>query len=393
MNGMTLKDQRGAVLVTGLAFLAILSVLGTTAYLTSTTELKVSANYRAARQAFYDAEAGIDFAVAYVENGLANGTHTLDTVVFPSTPSGFSFTLSPLTKVGTYYTLVSTGASGTARRTIETHIVQDPMLGYGVFGNSTVDLKSSSHVYSFDSRDHPNPVMPADNTHEADVGSNAKVIVHNGTDIDGNVGLGDDGSGTEAVLVATGAPQIEGTSNDVPRVDPDPMGAVGGSLAQDFIYYSDPANNDNAAAGIVGNTISLSNGDSMTLPAGNYYVSSIELKTGSTLTVQDGVNIYLTGGLDAKNGSTINVSGDPTGFTLYSNSTAPIVFKHGSAFKGAVYAPYASVELKNSSDVYGLVWANTVDIKHSGEFYFDVALMDKWKSSTVTTMSWRDVRN
>ena len=145
------------------------------------------------------------------------------------------------------------------------------------------------------------------------------------------------------------------------------------------------------------NTISLGNGDSMTLMAGDYYLTSITLNNGATLNIDSSlgeVNIYLTGKLEAKNGSNLNVdSGSaPTEFTIFSNSSQDIIFKHGSTFKGTVYAPYASIEMKNSADAYGMLWGNTVDIKNSGNFFFDVALKDKWSANTVSIASWQDLR-
>lgn len=56
-------NERGAVLVIGLIFMAILSILGTSAYLTSSNELKISANYKTGNQALYYAEAGIQEAL------------------------------------------------------------------------------------------------------------------------------------------------------------------------------------------------------------------------------------------------------------------------------------------------------------------------------------------
>ena len=52
-------NERGAVLVTGLIFMAILSIMGTAAYLTSSNELLISRNYKTAKKALYAAEAGI----------------------------------------------------------------------------------------------------------------------------------------------------------------------------------------------------------------------------------------------------------------------------------------------------------------------------------------------
>lgn len=57
------RNERGAVLVVGLIFMAILSILGTAAYLTTSNELKISSNYKTGKQALYIAEAGIQEAL------------------------------------------------------------------------------------------------------------------------------------------------------------------------------------------------------------------------------------------------------------------------------------------------------------------------------------------
>lgn len=54
-----ITNERGAVLVTGLLFLSILTILGTSAYLTTSSEIDMSRNFRIAKAAFYQAEAGI----------------------------------------------------------------------------------------------------------------------------------------------------------------------------------------------------------------------------------------------------------------------------------------------------------------------------------------------
>ncbi|RZB30606.1 MAG: hypothetical protein SRB1_02886 [Desulfobacteraceae bacterium Eth-SRB1] len=58
------KNEKGMVLPLGLMFLAIITVLGSTAVIVTTTDLKIGSNYRASEQAFYAAEAGIEEAKA-----------------------------------------------------------------------------------------------------------------------------------------------------------------------------------------------------------------------------------------------------------------------------------------------------------------------------------------
>ncbi len=64
MPNLIHKNEKGMVLPLGLMFLAIISILGTTAVIVTTTDLKIGTNYRASEQAFYAAEAGIEEARA-----------------------------------------------------------------------------------------------------------------------------------------------------------------------------------------------------------------------------------------------------------------------------------------------------------------------------------------
>jgi len=391
-------NELGVVLITSLLFMAILSVAGTTAYLVSSSEMTVSGNYKRSRQAFYDAEAGVNYVLAGVESGLADGTLVLSgsTVIVNFTaPGGFSF--DPVTtfiKVSNGYRFQVTGNAGGGRTTLEVIFDRDPSMPFGVFGDKKLDLKQDSYVASYDSASNPNPMF-SDNTHDADVGSNEKVLVYNGTTIYGIVGLGEAVDGTDGVLAAAGVPLIEFGSKDVDRVDPDPLGAIGGNLAMSFATVSVSNDNDSASPVIAGNAISLGSGDTMTLAEGNYYLTDVTIGSGANLIIDASagpVNIYLSGAFRADIGSNISITGLPADFTLFSNATDNIIFIHNGAFTGTVYAPYANIEMKNGSDVFGMLWGATVDIENGGYIYFDTALKNKWQNNTVSVVSWRDTR-
>jgi hypothetical protein len=72
MSNLIHKNEKGMVLPLGLMFLAIIAILGTTAVIVSTTDLKIGSNYRASEQAFYAAEAGLEEARARLRNNAAN---------------------------------------------------------------------------------------------------------------------------------------------------------------------------------------------------------------------------------------------------------------------------------------------------------------------------------
>ena len=134
----------------------------------------------------------------------------------------------------------------------------------------------------------------------------------------------------------------------------------------------------------------------MTLAAGDYYVNGITLKNGATLIIDASsgpVNLYLEGGAEAKNGSSVNILGQPTDFSLFSNGTDSIILKNNGTFKGMIYAPYAFVQVMNSADMYGLVWADYAELKNSGDVYIDEAISEQYMSDTVSLAYWKLVRN
>jgi hypothetical protein len=422
---MTLKalcrDQQGAALVTGVIFAAILMVMGSTAYMTASTELMSSRNYRFARAAFYQAEAGVNYAISRIQDDLLNKKvflkyHPAEENYVISLenyrpPDGFSFedittlTNEPGTRRYRFEVTVNeihfNAVAVNARSKIEVVIERDVKLEYGIFGDAQVDLKEDGHIYSYASGSSQ-PPAPENSTGKGHVGSNGTIFVDNTTYIDGNVGLGDDGTGTEARLdeTAGGEGEITGDVFDVARINPDPLGAVGGGLEADFEKYSSSSENDNSTAPISGDALDLISGETVTLSGkaggANFYLTSLTLATGATLeidTTNGPVTIYLDGPLDASTGSQINITGRPPNITIYSRSSDPIRLEHGNDFRGTIYAPNGDITIKNTGDFYGQVWGKTVNLKNAGNFYFDTALLDKWPLDTVSIVSWRDVRD
>ena len=76
MSNLIHKNEKGMVLPLGLMFLAIIAILGTTAVIITTTDLKIGTNYKLSQQAFYAAEAGINVAMSNVEDFIFGGTLT-----------------------------------------------------------------------------------------------------------------------------------------------------------------------------------------------------------------------------------------------------------------------------------------------------------------------------
>lgn len=67
-KAVRLDDRPGAVLVLALLLMAIMSIIGTTAIMTSTTDIQISQNTKVSRQAFYSADAGVEMAPKFVRS-------------------------------------------------------------------------------------------------------------------------------------------------------------------------------------------------------------------------------------------------------------------------------------------------------------------------------------
>ncbi|MBN2283074.1 MAG: hypothetical protein JXO48_04205, partial [Deltaproteobacteria bacterium] len=234
-----LSNEKGAVLVVALLILAALVIIGTTAYIHASTEVKISRNYKAEKQAFYDAEAGVEYIGKKLEQDLNAGNIdlTADQIALSYTTPGHFFFDPPavLTSLGSnrFRFRVVGHADPDASRTIDVDIAtrRKSVFEFGFFADGTVDLKASSGMYSYDSRITPNPT-PADSTNMCDVGSNTEIIVRMDTLVDGDTALGEDVLGVDGIWTEVGVPIINGDKGTpVDRVDPDPLGARGGDLA------------------------------------------------------------------------------------------------------------------------------------------------------------------
>ncbi len=399
----SVNDRPGFILITCVMLLALLAILGATATTTTTVEIQVAANERFQKMALYQADAGVPYALARMEAALADGSFSLPTTnaAFNSlcnpAPSGFGFTLEARSMQGSgLFIFQSTGRGPrNAKVVIEASVIRPllPAIICAAFGDVLVDIGSNGSVYSYDHAVVQEPA-PADSTGEGDVISNQEVSLNNNTLVDGDVVLGDDGAGNEGVLTATGTPVITGEAGvDVDRLPADPLGVVGGQYAELFSTYA--THNDNAGLGPV---LDLNGSLTLSGKAGgaNYYFTAITLRNGAVLNIDASagpVHIFLAGPLEAKSGSAINNTFEPTDFAIFSNAPDSLVFKHGSDFKGLIYAPNAQVEMKNSADIYGAIWAETVFVHNSGKLYYDTRLRNhfRYAGNDLGLASWKDL--
>jgi hypothetical protein len=78
------KNQEGFLLVASLVLLATLTIMGTTAYLLSSTDIKIGAGFRNSQQAFEVAQAGVERAREILRQANGNQTTGADPTLFNS---------------------------------------------------------------------------------------------------------------------------------------------------------------------------------------------------------------------------------------------------------------------------------------------------------------------
>jgi len=469
-------NENGAVLVIALAFMALLTMLGATAVIMTTTDMKIGANYKDSAQAFSNAQAGVQYAIGKMEEGLkvwvggvpgftlpVNSTSTpaspllSDQTSFP-TPSGFNFTLSDITEISPdsdIYEFTSTGTTTQGSTdSITVRVERLPGIMFGAFGDNKLEMKNTAGIYSYSYADCLGPPVtclpptPADSTGEADVGSNNTVILNMGDIIDGDTAVGETPAGSDGSYTDHGA-TVNGLENvDMDRVDPDPLGIIGGEYATKLAGYATTNDNGTAIKGGdyynpslytvgIGTTISLGNKETLTLKGdgtvdgANFYFTDISLASNSVLfidTTLGEVNIYLTGAMNVTNGAeVVNLEkptsgcddasgscecadkgppsfdcapcflapyeiGAPSNFNIFSNSTSGISIGNSVDFSGLIYAPYAEARFDNAVTIYGSVWAYDVILVTNTVLYFDTDIKDKYDSGDLKIISWLDKR-
>lgn len=137
-------------------------------------------------------------------------------------------------------------------------------------------------------------------------------------------------------------------------------------------------NNDNATIGLTddgrnplsgGNDLRLQSDDNLALAGGTYYLNSLTMVGGSTITITGPTVIYMTGDLKMGGTGFINTLQDPSDFRIISSGSS-IDLRGSADFYGTILAPYAEVGLGGTADYFGAVIGGTVKI--FGDFIFHV---------------------
>ena len=213
-----LGHDKGFVFIAALALIAILAIVSTVAVYTTTTDIRISGNYKTSVQAFYVAEAGIHDGISRLRNGTISdsGAKTNPnwniTTTYSSTGFNNSFTVthqvigsSIVTDDGgtPLFLITSTGTSSTSIKQIEAvvRLVYALPFTKALEGCDGVTIASNGFTDSYDSAlgSYASQVIPAssrkDNTnnewardkgHIGTANAGADIIVDGNAQVHGN---------------------------------------------------------------------------------------------------------------------------------------------------------------------------------------------------------------
>lgn len=238
----------------------------------------------------------------------------------------------------------------------------------GIWGLRGVRVDGSVVTDSYDSDDG---IYLADTAGDnGDICSGRDVTINGGVEVDGDVMCG---FGYE-VDINGGAGEISGTttSNSSPVTGPVPdFGNIRYVNDNSTIGLTDGGRSPWRAGG--GWNLYVTANDNAGVPPGEYYMDTITMRSGATITVSGKTTFYVAGKVNASGAGIANVTSDPQNLTIISKGTA---FEIGGTadFYGSVLAPYADVNLHGDSQWYGAVVGGTVWVHGNVKFHVDESL-------------------
>ena len=148
-------------------------------------------------------------------------------------------------------------------------------------------------------------------------------------------------------------------------------------------------------------TLSITAGRTLVVPAGTYFLKSLELRGGSTLEISGAVKLYVTDELDLAGGTLVN-HGAPTDFEVhahpyplpagFSPSSTSVRVNGGSQVGMSLYGPGADLVVSGGGHFYGAAVAKSINVSGNCYFHYDAALGRQGIEgvATLERLFWRE---
>ncbi len=384
-----LKSNRGSALLFALLLTGMLTLIGLMAIDNSNTDIDLSYNQSAVDAAFYNAEAGAkrafvtvndsnDWRAGYNSVDFGNGTFSV-VMVDASTIPALDDTVI----------IRAQGDVNDATGRVEVWTVPEYVYPFkwAMFGKSGINLDrgTCTDSYNSDSGSYAATMLQE----EGDLGTNGSVTGSRDITIGGDV------------QTATGGSISFGTNSTITGDTSTTMDSVYiPDIPQSEFDYAEA--NSNAALGMSGSgwaynvgTKNLSTGayGQVVLTSGVYYFNSISLEQGSEIRLAPGadVTIYVLGDITLAQGSKVNDGGIPSALKVFSNGD--LNFHQDNTFYGSYYGPNAHIQYDQTTQVYGSLVGNTIQLDRDACFHYDrdLAKVKYGTTGRMLQVAWQEL--
>jgi len=385
-----LQNNRGSALLICLCLLVMLTLAGIMAVQTTNTDIDLAFNNVHSQQAFHLAEAGANRAFVdinadntwrdgYNQVTLGNGFYTVNLVDSTAQPALDDTVL-----------ILAEGELDQALCDVELTVVPEYLhpFAYGLFGKSGIFFDRNTCTDSYNSDSGSYAATQLDSL--GSIGSNGTI----GSSKDVNFG-GD-------ISVATPGGISLGTGNTVNGDTSSTMDSINLDIIPQSEFDYALANNS-AVSGLSGSNYSYNNGTkaltsgssgNIVLTSGIYYFSSITLGQDTQLSLAPGasVTIYVTGDIILNQNSTMNAGGKPSDLMIYSQGSN-LQFDQGNIFHGTFYGPDAHIQYDQTTQAFGSLVGDTVQLDKGACFHYDrnLAKIKKGTTGRMFKVAWREI--
>lgn len=384
-----LRNQKGSAFLIVIALMITLTLIAMLSVDRASLDVELSYTQLHTQRAFYAADAGIQHAVAVLNDSVEWRTG------FYRQPIGdaeYSVVVLDSSVVPGLYDTVFLKAAATAFESvsnIEAKVAPsyDQPFKYAAFGRDSVVLRNTgcTDSYNSDSGSYDDTQL----NELGNVGSAGDIVMGNTADVYGDAST----SGGEFTL--DNSCTIDGdTTSHAPEYD------IGMIPQEEFDWAR--ANSD-APGGFVGDyqynsqtrSLSLDNkNDTLYLKSGVYFFSSITLSQQSSLMAAPGaqVTIYMTDNITLGQGTSVNPDGQPSNFLIYSQGTSLDIGQH-SEFRAGFWGPNADIHIEQNTDIYGSLVGASVSVVNSACVHYDRNLLGVQRDTIDRMMivAWREM--
>ncbi len=337
------RRESGFILITVYWLLTLLVIFAAAGVTYALADLRASQRLQANLQAFYLAEAGVDWAIAqFRDNPLwAGGTGNL--------PAGsYTVTLAtnpPLGGNRQRITSQGTAAQGIqADRQVESiiRVTPNPLFLYALFSDTKLKMKGNSTTDSYNSSQGPYRAGTAGSA--GDIGTNSvargKMKLNGNVAVHGNAKVGPGGDPSR-VISLRGRATITGTSSAAQNSFPNTPVSIPPTLT----------NRGN---------LRISGNDTLTLPGGIYWYENIQVTGNGQLTFAGPAVLYVSDKIKVR-GKGIGSAGNlPPNLIIYvggedqDNDDKVQLGGDAEVFAG-IFAPDAKVKINGHAALYGAI--------------------------------------